>query len=784
MAQNAVPPPEYHSENEAEDLWGQALRKALRSLPAKDSEWLADERNQQPFTSTQITERILAHIDPIVSHIRSFTSALSAVSHLNIVGVGLIWGSMHLLLVVAGRTQRSLELILDLLSDLSPRLALFSRWHMLFPDRPFSEVGDAIKDAYYEILAFCSTAVRHLRRNPMSTEYLPDLNIYLTCMQHKLHKHKATVIRCTERIWLEVETSHIQFVHSKLAAIGSVVDAAPTPRYLELPTIRIIPHSRNSRFFGRQGIISQMREKLLPSQSLSGEDGTLRVFPEARKQQRFALSGLGGSGKTQIALEYTYRHLEDYKVVIWILADSPEKIDHGFEEAAGVLGMPKGSQSAGQVRTFVLQRLSATNEPYLLCFNNADDLSLVKHCFPRDNTGTILVTSRDSVGIGEVIGDGVIVPEFTIQEGCSFLGTLLPDVDMSNPRTMATLEDISTTFHGYPLALAQAAAFIRNGGCSLSSFLGIFRDKRHSNAIASIPVEDYHATLFTVWDLSFQALSEPSRQILEILVYFDPDSVPFVLLREGCLPRNAEHDDTATASIASDLRYMADPVDLWAALKGLRAQSLIRTNRELETISIHRFLQEQAFRRLCFEPSRRRKAFAESLFLLLNHQPEFPNVTQHWSPDLFRDSERCLAHIQRLAARLRRSASETKAVLARVVVGHGLRTTIQSPALVVHCSCTGDDANTPRYTPGVHGPHASSTCLHSISTRAGARSPAPPPPSPSPSPSRFRHAHARELQAGVDFHAQLQALAREPGADADWVAGNEARRGQRTQASV
>lgn len=88
---------------------------------------------------------------------------------------------------------------------------------------------------------------------------------------------------------------------------------------------------------------------------------------------------------------------------------------------------------------------------------------------------------------------------------------------------------------------------------------------------------------------------------------------------------------------------MANPVDLWAALKGLRSQSFIRTNAQLRTISIHRFLHN--------EPSRRRKTFEESLFLLSNHQPEFPNVTQHWSPDLFRDLELCLAHIKRLAAR-------------------------------------------------------------------------------------------------------------------------------------
>lgn len=285
------------------------------------------------------------------------------------------------------------------------------------------------------------------------------------------------------------------------------------------------------------------------------------------------------------------------------------------------------------------------DESYLLCFDNADDLSLIKDCFPRDNNGTLLLTSRDSVATEEVTTSRVIVPEFSVSEGSEFLSSLLPDGVISNPESRAILKDISYTFHGYPLALAQAAGFIRTGGCSLAEFLTTIHDKRNSTAIASIPVSDYHATLLTVWDLSFQSLNNQSRKILEILVYLDPDSVPHELLEKGCVAKSTD------GNTSIDLSYMADPVSFWAALQNLRGQSLIRTNPELKTISIHRFLQDQAFQNLCAEPRSRRRAFEESLFLLNNRQPEFPNVTQHWSPDLFKDSEMCLPHIKRLAAR-------------------------------------------------------------------------------------------------------------------------------------
>lgn len=625
------------------DLWTQALEQALSDLPAEDSRWLSQEQNRTAFTSTQMVEairplqeqytnhrvqRFFAKIDPIVSHVRAFAGVLTVFANANPVGAGITWGCVYLVLIAAGNTHRLLDRILNILSELSPQLGLFSRWHRLFPQKSFVEVGDAIKESYSEIIGFCVTAVRYLRRRPIVNV---ARTIISSSMERALEKYDIRLRRCTARVRNEVDTAHMQFVQTQLSAISSIIELAPTPRYLELPVIRIIPHSRNERFFGRQSILDQMRRHLLLS--------------KPQNQRKFALSGLGGTGKTQIALEYTYRHLDDYKVVIWILADSQEKIVQGFEETANLLGMPRGTQSALQVKSFVLQRLSATNESYLLCFDNADDLSLVRDCFPRDNIGTVLLTSRDSVATEEITANRVIVPEFSLSEGCDFLSSLLPDRVMSNPGNRAILQDISDTFHGYPLALAQAAGFIRTGGCPLADFLKIIQDRKSSTIVASMPISDYHATLLTVLDLSFQSLNTQSRKILEVLVYLDPDSVSYELLEKGCVAKSTDDDHTSI-----DLSFMADPVNFWAALKNLRSQSLIRTNPELKTISIHRFLQNQAFHHLCAEPGSRRRAFEESLFLLQNRQPEFPNLTQHWSPDLFKDSEMCLPHIKRLAA--------------------------------------------------------------------------------------------------------------------------------------
>ncbi|TRX91294.1 hypothetical protein FHL15_007899 [Xylaria flabelliformis] len=456
-------------------LWEHALQGALRKLPSNNSQWLRDIANREPFTSTQMLDRIrayesgysshpvqkfLARIDPIVSHIRSFGTATTALSNADPTGAGVVWGSVSLVLIVAGKTQEKLEKILDFLSEISPQLALFTRWHRLFPHKSFSEVGEAVQDAYLEIIEFCVAAVRYLRRNPLKNILHA---IFDPSEEQKLKRHETMLRRHTARVKSEVEIEHMQFVQAQLAAIGTVLIASPTPQYMELPVIRLIPHSRNNRFFGRQDILR-----------------------------------------------------------------GPEKMNQGFGDAAGILGMPRGTQGANE----------------------------------------------------------------------------------------------------------------------LTEFPNIFRNWKYS----AIPIDDYyHATLFTALDLSFRSPGKRSRQILDLLVYLDPDSVPYEILQ-----KNTAHSGSGDI-VAKDLRFMADPVELWDALQGLRSQSLIRTNSKLKSISMPRFLQDHVYRRLCDNPTHRRNAFENVLTLLSSFQPEFPYVTQHWSPDLFVDSETSLTHIKMLAERYEES---------------------------------------------------------------------------------------------------------------------------------
>lgn len=96
-----------------------------------------------------------------------------------------------------------------------------------------------------------------------------------------------------------------------------------TRRDLELSSpCHMILYPPNTRFYGREDILSHIATALTPEST------------EPKRLQSFALYGMPGVGKTQTALRYVYQHLENYRIILWIAADTEDKILQGFADAA------------------------------------------------------------------------------------------------------------------------------------------------------------------------------------------------------------------------------------------------------------------------------------------------------------------------------------------------------------------------------------------------------------------------------------------------------------------
>ena len=140
-----------------------------------------------------------------------------------------------------------------------------------------------------------------------------------------------------------------------------------------------VPYPRNPFFTGRETLLEELHTRLHGSQ-------TIAIL------QSHALYGLGGIGKTQLALEYAYRRAQDYTAVLWIAAETAESILASLQHAAATLELPP-EQDQMKLVTAVGRWLS-THQDWLLIWDNVEDLDLLSQFLPPTRAGAILLTTR------------------------------------------------------------------------------------------------------------------------------------------------------------------------------------------------------------------------------------------------------------------------------------------------------------------------------------------------------------------------------------------------------
>ncbi len=204
----------------------------------------------------------------------------------------------------------------------------------------------------------------------------------------------------------------------------------------------------------------------------------LHVGNAAALSQPPAISGLGGIGKTQAAVEYAYRYRDEYQHVLWVLANTHETLTSSYLALAGLLNLPEQGAQDQSLTVQAVKNWLEQHDRWLLIFDNADDLSLVDEFLPAGSSGHILFTTRAHVMSGRA--QRVEVEEMDAEEGALFLlrrtTMLARDAPLSSVseavRTAASA--IVDAVDGLPLALDQAGAYIEETGCGLSRYLKLY----------------------------------------------------------------------------------------------------------------------------------------------------------------------------------------------------------------------------------------------------------------------------------------------------------------------
>ncbi len=336
-----------------------------------------------------------------------------------------------------------------------------------------------------------------------------------------------------------------------------------------------VPSRRNPFFTGREEVLTHLHTML--------HSGKTAALTSAQ-----AISGLGGIGKTQTAVEYAYRHREEYQAVLWCRAETPRTLIDDFVTIADLLNLPeKREQDQGWVVQAVKLWLQ-THTNWLLILDNMEDLTLVEDVLPTQNEGHLVLTTRSQV-TGS-FAQRIDLEQMEPEKGALFLlrrAKLIGPEDCleeASDSLRVEAREVSQLLDGLPLALDQAGAYIEEVGCSLSDYLDRYQTQRVAllNRRGNL-VADHPKSVSTTFSLSFEKVEQANpaaADLLRLCAFLDPDAIPEEIIREGA------------PELSSILQPIAsNPIALDETLAALRTYSLLHRNPATRTLTIHRLVQ-------------------------------------------------------------------------------------------------------------------------------------------------------------------------------------------------
>lgn len=389
------------------------------------------------------------------------------------------------------------------------------------------------------------------------------------------------------------------------------------------PTAWMLPYPRNLFFLGRDEELAQLHRQL-------------QADPATSLCQPQAICGLGGVGKTQVALEYAYRYAEDYHAVFWTRADSRDTLVAGLLEITDALSLPERDARDQSVIVAAVKGWFSQQRNWLWILDNADDLALLAEFLPSPIRGHLLITTR-AQALGrlanrielETLGPDLATLLLLRRSGLLTLDAPLAEAEEDDLQTAA---QISQELGGLPLALDQAGAYLEETYCGLQHYLDLYRSHRadllrHRGGV----VPDHPDAVATTWSLSFTSLEQRNplaADLLRLCPLLHPDAVPEELFLQG-----AAHLGPALATVETDVLAFNQ------ALAVIQSYSLLRRNSREQSLSMHRLVQAVLIDAMSKEE---RALWTTRAIAALN--AVFPEVSDHdWGQ--WEQCERLLPHV-------------------------------------------------------------------------------------------------------------------------------------------
>lgn len=310
--------------------------------------------------------------------------------------------------------------------------------------------------------------------------------------------------------------------------------------------------ARPARFMGRDGQLTALRSALLAD----------------RPAVIQAVYGMGGVGKTTLALEYAHRYARDYDIAWWIRAEQPDLIPDRLAALARALRLTGPTDTADTAVARLMGALS-DQDRWLVVFDNAEDPAMLTPFLPAGG-GHVVITSRNPHW--DAVAAPVEIQEFTRSESVALILSRLPDV------THAMAEELAQSVGDLPLAVDQAAALLLDTGWSIVSYVELLRENARKLLDRRDEANGYPLSAAASWQIAFDQLAatDPAAlQLVTLAAWLAPDPIPLTAFTE-----NAHALPEPLAATA------ADPLTMAQTLAVLRRRAVARVNPD--SLAVHR----------------------------------------------------------------------------------------------------------------------------------------------------------------------------------------------------
>ncbi|MFI0506925.1 FxSxx-COOH system tetratricopeptide repeat protein [Streptomyces albogriseolus] len=280
-----------------------------------------------------------------------------------------------------------------------------------------------------------------------------------------------------------------------------------------------LPYPPDRAFVGRDAQLTQLHELFRPHEGVE-------------QTRSHVVHGMGGIGKSTLAVHYAHRNREHYSLIWWINADSPAQIDSSLAALTAYLH-PQWAASVGvEARAAWASVWLQWHPGWLLIFDNVDEPRDAEPYLGGLTGGHHLITSRRAHGWSSARAVGLDVLDDTSAADLLYELAYGEASDRCSPQ-YADACALATALGNLPLALHQAGAYLRQTGTTLVSFyndLGLMLDEAASGI-------DPERTIARVWNVTLAAVEEQSDAaitLLYALAWLSPDDCPRGLLAPLC----------------------------------------------------------------------------------------------------------------------------------------------------------------------------------------------------------------------------------------------------------